>query len=155
MLARNDDEGDELDPVDRAALELAVKLTLEEKDLGRVQQVRSMLADLHRPWLEVAEFCSYHQQKRALCLGPGQLTPCGIYPDDEEFMAIRGSRVSLEAVKLLRRMLDAGVSRFHPDPMTALKEAEHPSTRGGRRRSSKEFQPNKHNPRSASSTSGR
>jgi len=56
MLARNDDEGDELDPVDRAALELAVKLTLEEKDLGRVQQVRSMLADPRRPWSETAEF---------------------------------------------------------------------------------------------------
>ena len=62
MLARNDDEDDEFDLVDRAALELAIKLTLEEKDQGRVAQIKSMLADLQRPWSETACFCAYHRQ---------------------------------------------------------------------------------------------
>jgi hypothetical protein len=29
-----------------------------------------------------------------------------------------------EAARLLRRMLKAGVSRYHPDPMSALEKAE-------------------------------
>jgi len=125
MLARNDDEDDEFDLVDRAALELAIKLTLEEKDQGRVAQVKSMLADLQRPWSETACFCAYHRQARVLDLHPWEEPPCHIYPDDEEYMAIRGPRhVTAEAVTLLKRMLDAGISRYHPDPLAALEAAK-------------------------------
>jgi hypothetical protein len=123
MLALN--EADEFDAVDRAALVLAIELTLQETDQGRVQQVRSMLHDPDRSWDETAHFCSYHQQMNALNLHPWELPPLSIYPDDADYMKIRGRQVTPEAVTLLKRMLDAGISRYHPDPLAALAAVEH------------------------------
>ena len=41
-----------------------------------------------------------------------ELPPCCVDPDD-----------GTQAAKLLRKMLAAGVSRFHPDPLAELEEA--------------------------------
>ena len=49
-----------MNDVDKQALELAIEQTLAEPDEGRVEQVKSMLADETRTWFETASFCSYH-----------------------------------------------------------------------------------------------
>ncbi len=98
----------ELEPVDRAALELAMKQILEGRDPGRVEQIHAMLED--RCWLEVAEFCSYVRQCRSLGLMPADSPPCHGDEDGDEPQDV-----------LLRRMLDAGVSQYDPDPPKALK----------------------------------
>ena len=75
---------------------------------GLAEQLQSML-DEPRPWAEVAQFACCCVQRRALQLKPRQSPPCA--PADKS------------AQKLLRKMLEAGISRFHPDPVRALLEA--------------------------------
>ena len=112
----------ELDPIDQAALELAIAHTLAEPDRDRVEQVTSMLAD--RPRLEVAQFCSYHRQMATLRLRPWETPPCHI--DEcrigEILSAPRQHDVHSErtAAKLLEKMLVLGISQYHPDPITAI-----------------------------------
>jgi hypothetical protein len=97
---------------DRAALKLA--MTMARKDPAKARQLDDKLKD--EPWEDVAEFASYSMQCRSLRLKPWETPPLFA---DAEFENSPG------ALALLQRMLRAGVSRFHPDPMRALEEAEH------------------------------
>jgi len=101
--------------IDRAALELALQQTLAEKDQGRVEQVRSMLKGRAR--LEVMKFCSFHRQIAALGLRPWDAPPCCGDLDN-------GNGGDDQALRLLRRMQKAGVSRWHPSPLEAVEAAE-------------------------------
>ena len=106
MLAPNGDLGD----VDRDALQRAMKLCAAQ---GRdhAEQLEAMLGD--RPWDEVAHFAAASCQRRTLRLSPWQSPPCDclIEPQNPQ---------DSNARKLLRQMLDAGLSRFEPDPLAAL-----------------------------------
>jgi hypothetical protein len=95
---------------DRDALHLAMKIARE--DPARAGQLDAKLAD--EPWHEVAEFAATCCQSRALHLKPWEIPPCDILDSDGD----------VEGARLLKRMLAAGVSRFHPDPMAALEQAE-------------------------------
>ena len=106
---------------DREAKQLAIDLTLAENDPDRVAQVQSMLAE--RDWAEVGSFCAYHQQRRALNLKPWETPPM--------YAELDGQRISMgdlhrmkPARKLLRKMLDAGVSRSpRPDCSAQLERS--------------------------------
>jgi hypothetical protein len=105
---------------DREALQLAIDQTLAEDDLGRVEQVRWKLST--DGWRETAEFCSYHRQMEALRLKPWQSPPSQV--------SLRSaSQYDTEARALLDRMLKGGISRYHPDPLAALAEAERAAER--------------------------
>jgi hypothetical protein len=68
------------------------------------------------PWEEVAQFASYCVQGRLLGLQPWQ------NPDlDRPYGDPRAAR---ESAELLKRLLDAGLSRFEPTPLQALAGAE-------------------------------
>ena len=95
---------------DRAALKLALS-TARAEDRARAQQIDAKLKD--EPWAEVAEFAAYVCQGRSLHLAPWKSPPCWADADDSD-----------PAAKLLRQMLDLGVSRWHPDPMAAIEEAK-------------------------------
>ena len=103
-----------MDKRDREALTQALAMCRAESD-ARAWQIDSMLED--RPWAEVARFAASCCQSRSLHLEPWSLPPCSVSEDDD-------SDVDADAVKLLREMLAAGVSRYHPDPLTALEEAK-------------------------------
>jgi hypothetical protein len=124
----NDDDDDvELDALDRAALERAVALTLAEDDQGRVEQVKDMLAT--RCWLEVAEFCAYHQQGRNLNIKPWEYVPSWIEPDAIDAIIARGQDgQKYGAAKLLKRMLACGLSEFDPTPLESLAAVERTAT---------------------------
>ena len=93
---------------DRAALELAIEqCRAQSGDLDT--QIAAMLID--RPWLECATFAAYSCQMDSLKLKPWEFPPCWVEPGDREHR---------QAAKLLRKMLAAGVSRFHPDPLAAI-----------------------------------
>lgn len=107
---------------DRAALELAMEYA--RRDPGRAEQLDSKLKGLRyedprigkwimrpEPWAEVAEFAAYCAQSDTLQLKPHEAPPCNGDPDGER-----------PQDKLLARMLAAGVSRYHPDPLAALAE---------------------------------
>lgn len=120
------DEEKELTPLDLAALRLAVDMTLHEHDdPGRIEQVQSMLDDGDHSWVEVALFCAYHQQMRSLHLKPWCDPPCWVDPEKMPPPSRNPiARDDRAAVRLTRRMIKLGISEFHPDPMTAIAEAE-------------------------------
>lgn len=101
---------DHLDALDRDALKRCMEIAKREP--GRTEQLESKLKD--EPWLEVAEFAAYCVQGRALHLKPWQLPPCSVNEND------LGER-DRDAQDLLRQLLAAGVSRYDPDPLAALK----------------------------------
>jgi len=99
---------------DRNALKLTLALCRNESP-ARSHQIDSKLED--EPWEEVVRFAAFCCQGRSLHLMPWDLPPCCASEGDD-------SDIDAEAVKLLRKMLAAGVSRWHPDPMAAIEEAK-------------------------------
>ena len=114
-------------PVDRHALERALVACRAESP-ARAKQIDSMLTE--RPWEGVAQFASSCAQGLALDLMPWQSPPshANLGALSEPFGDPRAAR---ESAELLRRLLDAGLSRFEPDPLGAIEEAE------GKRRAAK------------------
>ena len=103
------------DVADEAALVLALDRVTRRAELERREQVADKLRE--EGWRAAAEFCASVQQSETLRLRPGQQPPCNIDPD-----SFAPSEAA--AAELLRHMLAAGVSRFHPDPLAALAKAE-------------------------------
>jgi hypothetical protein len=133
----------DLDEVDRDALQLALDLTLANNppDEGRVEQVEYKLT--HQGWFKTARFCSYHQQMARLQLLPHQQPPCWIITAAEAdrilaagpVMSMSGSGVDISrcrAAKLLRTILNCGVSPYDPSPIEAIRQAR--AAGAGRRR---------------------
>lgn len=146
MLGDDPDLADltDLTEADLAALQLAVDLTLADDppDPGRTEQVMDFLqgyGNEHftvppRPWREVAEFCSYHQQTTRLDLLLATSPPCCILTVEQADAILRKGprpgRVSgadnsdCSSARLLKRMLRYGVSPYHPDPLRAIADAK-------------------------------
>lgn len=106
---------------DRAALELAITQILEGPNLADRAQLVEMLQE--RPWIEVARFASYSRQFDTLSLKPWESPPCEITDPDAVIASARAAPHRVASARLLRRMQRTGISRFHPDPVTALREA--------------------------------
>jgi hypothetical protein len=98
---------------DTAAVTLAARqcCSRDESRLRQFEKLRTM-----RSGQQIGRLATYIEQMRKLELKPHETPPCWVdpnNPDEDE----RG------AVELVRRMLKAGISQYHPDPMAALKEA--------------------------------
>jgi hypothetical protein len=107
------------DDVDRDALERCMKIA--QRDPLRTEHLASKLED--EGWRAVAEFAAYGCQIESLSLKPWQSPPCHIDEDaDEPDNAER--EPDTIGRKLLRQMLRAGVSRFDPDPLAALRRVK-------------------------------
>jgi hypothetical protein len=106
-------DDDDLDDVDREALQRAMAMAMED----RADQLTGMLE--HRPWVEVAEFASYHVQMKTLRLAPWQAPPCHGY-------WLQGDKVQRDphGGDLCDKLLDAGLSMWEPDPAAALAKAK-------------------------------
>jgi hypothetical protein len=109
-----------LSKIDRAALVLALDMTLKEPDRERVEQVQYMLNK--DGWYEAATFCSYHRQTSSLGLRPWEDPPCAI-DDPDEVLAGRAESHRKMAASLCKEMMGLGVSVWHPDPRAALEAA--------------------------------
>ena len=103
---------------DRVALELAIEHARRESP-GRAQQLDNMLH--HDPWTEVATFAAYCCQCRALGLKSWQYPPCWCIEAEHEHSQDPDLR---QAAKLLREMLELGISKYAPDPLAAIAEAK-------------------------------
>ena len=80
---------------------------------ARAAQLDAKLED--EPWESVARFAASVCQSDSLHLEPWSLPPChgdSVHHPDRA------------AKRLLQKMLAAGISRWHPDPMAALEEAK-------------------------------
>jgi hypothetical protein len=100
-----------IDPNDLAALQLAFSQCYAASHV-RAIQLDSMLQDRSR--VEVAEFAAYDQQIDNMRLRPWEEPPCHVGDPHEPR---RGEEAG---AKVLRRMLKAGISRWHPNPLAAL-----------------------------------
>jgi hypothetical protein len=67
---------------------------------------------------------AYENQMASLQLAPWQFPPCWISPVEIDDLIAGNDPDKRAAATLLRRMLSAGISQFHPDPLAALREAE-------------------------------
>jgi hypothetical protein len=115
-----------LSPVDREALERALKIILgrpEREDRGRREQVERMLEE--DGWFRAADFCVYCCQMELVRPRLWQPIPSDI-TDIEGTLAKGddGLGGSYRAALLLKRMLAAGLSRYEPDPIRALAAAK-------------------------------
>ena len=104
-----------LDPVDLAAVTEAMDQCRAPSKM-RADQLDAMLMD--REWEEVARFAAYDCQIRALRLKPWEVPPMDVADENEPR---RGEEA---AARILRQMLQAGISRYAPDPMGALEATE-------------------------------
>jgi hypothetical protein len=113
-----DEDGDDLHPIDREALERAIAMTRANGGPDAVQIENMLRRD---PWEQVARFAAYCRQCDSLRLMPHQSPPCWI--DDMEATLAAGDDGILgkyAAAVLLKRMLDANISIYEPDPIAAL-----------------------------------
>ena len=111
--------------IDRAALAAAIEVARSE-DAGRRQQIDNMLADAaDRPggWEDVARFASSCAQARSLQAQPWQTLPQYASLDSlrDPYGDPSGAR---EAAELLKKMLALGISKYEPNPLAAIAEAE-------------------------------
>ena len=109
-----------LTATDREALERAIAMKRQMSEADRLQ-VAGMLKE--KPWRETAEFCSYGCQCDRLQLKPWQWPPCEVDPDWAEYTD-DDHHGRIAAARLLERMLALGISRWEPDPVAAIVEAE-------------------------------
>ena len=101
------------DLVDQAALALALE-QMRRAEPERREQVGDKLQS--EGWRAAAEFAASVRQSETLRLRPWQSPPCDVAEDAT-------SPREVAPAELLRRMLAAGVSRWHPDPLAALAKA--------------------------------
>jgi hypothetical protein len=121
MTTLTDDEVG-LSPVDEDALRRAIEIVRLKSPADR-EQIDHKLAS--EAWEDVGSFASYSAQSDALGLKPWQTPPCWV--DDLVGDINRGNDGvvgNYAAAKLLQRLLDAGLSRFEPDPLGALARAK-------------------------------
>ena len=100
-------------PTDRDALARA--LDIAHKDRAEAKRIDNQLAS-GDDWFDVATSAAFHCQMTALNLLPWQSPPCVAH--------IIEPRRDEHAAELLHRLLAAGSSRYEPDPIAALAEAE-------------------------------
>ena len=112
-----------LSPVDREALERALKIARSDP------QEREMLDRLEKEegWFTAAVQAVYHCQRPLIAPRLWQPQPHDLNPDEVEVIIARGDdgvNGNYAAAKLLKRMLKAGLSRYEPDVVGALEQAE-------------------------------
>jgi hypothetical protein len=104
-----------LEPHDRAAMEAAIVLEREANPADMAA------LELTSTWDELAIFAVGRCQDRSLKLKAWECPPADTHDEDEP-ADVYGRRP--QEIALLRKMLSAGVSRFHPSPLDAIAERE-------------------------------
>ena len=107
-----DDDALSLDALDEGNLD-ALKRCLEIAKRDR--ETRELMAD--KPVNEAMEAAAYHCQHSALNLKTWQEPPC-VEDEDDPHPRDPGAQ------KLLRELLQAGISRFEPDSLAALQRVK-------------------------------
>jgi hypothetical protein len=111
-----------LSEVDRVAMTRAIEIRRRESFVSR-EQIDDKLAT--EDWEEVGKFASYGAQCSALKLKPWQWPPCWIRNLESCLRVPPGDHGGQRAAaELLKRLLDAGLSRYEPDPLGALAAIE-------------------------------
>jgi hypothetical protein len=110
-----------LSKVDREALQRAIEMVRAEGP-NEMRWIDDHLRT--NGFFEAGRLASYHCQYRALQLKPWQFPPIWIDDVSATLKEPPDSKDRHRAAKLLQRLLAAGLSRYEPDPLTALERAE-------------------------------
>jgi hypothetical protein len=96
-----------------------------ERELSPVHAQRTAedLRTKVHPWEEIAASAAYGCQLRTLKLRPWQCPPCWANDEIDPTQPDRYGNMPDE-VRFLQRMLAAGISRYEPDPLSALAAIE-------------------------------
>jgi hypothetical protein len=103
-------DDNDIAPLDRDALARCMDIAGRDPDMAAFLQ--SKLED-GQTWVEVADFAAFHVQNKALRLRPWEEPPSVYSEADADEGGTDGQR-------LLHKMLQAGLSRYEPDPRMAL-----------------------------------
>ena len=106
-----------LTEIDRDALRRAFEAAAAEGAEYREHLAR---IETREGWVSAAQSASYHLQVKILKLRPWQAPPCGCRSDEIG----PGYGHSRAEVLLRRRMIEAKISLYEPDPAAALEQAE-------------------------------
>jgi hypothetical protein len=109
-------------PVDQDAMRRAIAAARAQGP-GRDEQIAHMLATC--PWEEVGRFAAYSSQYRALRLRPWEFPPC--WMENERPLDDPNCHGLFAAWRLRMRLIEAGLSQWEPDPITALAAATKPA----------------------------
>jgi hypothetical protein len=108
--------------IDVDALERAIKWCRRYQRGKMIEMVRSPLPPPgSEAWFVEAEHCAAKAQALSLPLKPWECPPASVY-DDGQFADCYGRRP--DEVRLLRKMIALGVSRYEPDVPCAIELAE-------------------------------
>jgi hypothetical protein len=110
-----------LSKVDREALQRAIEMVRAEGS-NEMRWIDDHLRT--NGFFDAGRLASYHRQYRALQLKPWQSPPIWIDDVSATLKEPPDSKDRHRAAKLLQRLLAAGLSRYEPDPLTALERAE-------------------------------
>jgi hypothetical protein len=114
-----------MDAIDRDALERA--FTTARKDPRQLKWTEERFA-AGQDWESIAGSCASHCQFAVLHLLPWQLPPLAYHNANDPEGALRkpygDPRGAREAVEILQKLLALGLSRFEPDPLRAIAEAD-------------------------------
>jgi hypothetical protein len=106
---------------DEATLELALAKIAGNPAHDQYQQIMDKLRC--EPREAVAQFAAYSLQIDSLNLKPWQTPPCWI-DDADAIIALGADHADYKAAKMVKRMARHGVSRYPPDPASAIEEAK-------------------------------
>jgi len=118
--------------IDREALERCIEIMRASKEPSDRKQIERMLEA--GGWQKAADSAAYHCQMNALRLRPWQSPPCWIDSRDIKSIIARGDdgvAGDFAAARLLQRMLEAGLSQYEPDPISALAKSPPPASEQG------------------------
>ena len=101
--------------LDREAMAACIDAVNAGDDAASIKQVADKLAEAG--FEDAGRFAASCAQSKSLRLKPWQEPPCAADEDDP-------NERDKAAQKLLREMLAAGVSRYHPDPLAAIEAAK-------------------------------
>ena len=101
---------------DVEALTRALQMTLEGSDRDEAERIEQALID--DGWQSAAESAAHSQQYAALGLSPWERPPCEFTESGDPYRQNR--ECDLAPLKLLKRMLSHGLSKWEPSPITAV-----------------------------------
>ena len=110
----------DFDEVDREALNRALRMTLDGEDRETAARIRSTLDE--EGWFSAAESAAHSQQYISLGLTPWLRPPCELNESGDPHRQNR--ECDNAPIKLLKRMLSHGLSKWEPDPINALNNAK-------------------------------
>ena len=117
---------------DREALQLAIDVVLSNPEDPQYEGLRNRLGHVDdeadskekdRLWREAAEFASYGYQYDILGLNPSQDPVC-VLDDYEQIIQAGPSHRNYQGARIRRKLINYGISVWHPDPVRAIEEAK-------------------------------